>query len=250
MPELAKPVMGPITSRYGWRTINGVRNFHNGLDYGWLYVNVDGSRKVYSAHPGVVSDVAYSAIAGNYILVDIGGGYKIRYIHLASSFVRAGQRVGYSTLLGIMGDTGSSTSQIHLHMDLFSGESRINPEPYVKLPFGYDGPDLSGGGTVTLPPAEKPTVPENEYEIEDDDMTVKVGARKEADGTAKEWMRAAPWITGGYQVTTDEATGIAWSRLHGRGFGPDGWDFFVPRADYIAIQNAARTAHEQWKLNH
>lgn len=249
MPELAKPVMGPITSRYGWRTINGVRNFHNGLDYGWLYADVSGSRKVYSAHPGIVDDAAYSAIAGNYVLVNIGGGYRVRYIHLASSSVTVGQRIGYSTLIGTMGDTGSSTSQIHLHMDLFSGDTRINPEPHVTLPFGYDGPDLSGGGSTTIPPTTTPIIPADEYYIEDDEMTIKVGARKEADGTAKEWIRIAPWITGGYQVTTDVATAIAWSRLHGRGFGVDGWDFFVERNDYIAIQTAARTAHAEWMKN-
>lgn len=251
MPTLAKPVMGGISSAYGWRYVNGVRNFHNGLDFYWLNANITESRKVYSAAPGTVVDAGHSSEPGNYVLVDIGGGYRIRYIHLASDNVTVGQKVGYSTRIGTMGDTGTATrpGQIHLHMDLYFGTSRIDPEPYMTLPFGYTGNSLAGGEVEVIEPEKPETQPENKQEIEDDIMTVKVGARKEADGTAKEWMRAAPWITGGYQVTTDQATAIAWSRLHGRGFGPDGWDFFVERNDYIAIQTAARTAHVEWMAN-
>lgn len=151
MPALAKPVMGPITSKYGGRYINGVYSFHNGLDYGWLNANITESRKVYSAAPGTVVDAGYSADPGNYVLVDIGGGYKVRYIHLASDNVTVGQKVGYSTRIGTMGDTGNSTrpGQIHLHMDLYYGSNRVNPEPHVTLPFGYTGSSLAGGGTTT-----------------------------------------------------------------------------------------------------
>ena len=152
MPTLAKPVMGGISSHYGWRYVNGVRNFHNGLDFYWLNANIAESRKVYSAAPGVVVDAGYGSEPGNYVLVDIGGGYKVRYIHLASDNVTVGQRVGYSTRIGTMGDTGTATrpGQIHLHMDLYSGSSRINPEPYMTLPFGYTGSSLAGGGTTPI----------------------------------------------------------------------------------------------------
>lgn len=153
MPSLARPAIGPITSGYGWRTLNGVKNFHNGLDFGWYYADVVGSRKVYSVAPGTVVNVAYSGIAGNYVLIDLGGGYKARYIHLSRTSVTPGQRVGYSTPIGVMGDTGSSTSQIHLHLDLFYGSNRVNPEPYMTLPFGYKG--LSPSVTESTPIEQK-----------------------------------------------------------------------------------------------
>lgn len=146
--------MGGITSKYGWRYINGVRNFHNGLDFGWLNADITGSRKVYSAAPGVVVDAGYGSEPGNYVLVDIGNNYKVRYIHLASDAVTVGQRVGYSTFIGTMGDTGTATSrgQIHLHLDLYSGSTRVDPEPHLTLPFGYTGNSLAGGGTTPIVP--------------------------------------------------------------------------------------------------
>lgn len=69
MPALAKPVMGGISSRYGWRYINGVRNFHKGLDFYWLNANITESRNVYSAAPGTVVDAGYGADPSNYVLV-------------------------------------------------------------------------------------------------------------------------------------------------------------------------------------
>lgn len=151
---LCKPVMGGITSHYGWRTLRDrygreYRNFHNGTDFGWLNADVAGSRKVYSAHPGIVVDAAYSSEPGNYVLVDIGGGKKLRYIHLDSFAVKVGQKVGYSTFIGVMGDTGTATSpgQIHLHLDLYKGSERVNLEPFLTLPFGHTGPSLAGGAS-------------------------------------------------------------------------------------------------------
>lgn len=239
-----KPVMGGITSGYGPRSIG----FHNGIDFGWLLRDVAGSRRVYSAHPGTVVDAGYSSAPGNYVLVDIGDGKKLRYIHLSRIDVSVGQEVGYSTPIGVMGDTGTSTApgQVHLHLDLFDGSNRVDPEPYLTLPFGYTGPAFAEVDSTPIPATPAPTAHTDE---EDDVMSIKVGARKEADGTAKEWMRAAPFIEGGYEVTTDETRARAWGRLHGKGHGPAGWDFFVPREDYIAIQKEALSAHRHWLTN-
>ncbi len=147
---LCKPVMGGITSGYGPRSIG----FHNGVDFGWLLRDVAGSRRVYSAHPGTVVDAGYSSAPGNYVLVDIGGGKKLRYMHLSRIDVTVGQKVGYSTPIGVMGDTGTSTAkgQIHLHLDLFDGQYRINPEPYLTLPFGYAGTTQASTGATPIDP--------------------------------------------------------------------------------------------------
>lgn len=90
MLSLARPVMGGVTSPYGSRTINGVRNWHSGVDFGWLNADIAGSRRVYSAHPGTVFDAGYSSAPGNYVLVDVGGGFELRYIHLSSIAVIGG----------------------------------------------------------------------------------------------------------------------------------------------------------------
>lgn len=156
---LCKPVMGGISAPYGYSPgYLGGRVKHNGIDFFWLYKEQEASRRVYSAHPGTVTDAGYSSQAGNYVLVDIGGGYKVRYIHLSQIAVKVGQRVGYSTFLGVMGDTGTATApgQIHLHMDLFKGTERVNPAPYLVLPFGY--------GRITPATTETTPIPEPETE--------------------------------------------------------------------------------------
>lgn len=167
---LARPVMGGITSGYGPRSIG----FHSGVDFGWLLRDVEGSRRVYSAHPGTVTDAGYSSAPGNYVLVDIGDGKKLRYIHLSRIDVTVGQKVGYSTPIGVMGDTGTSTArgQIHLHLDLFDGSTRINPEPYLTLPFGYAGTTQASTGATPLEP--DPRKAEPMYLIKTTDGTISL----------------------------------------------------------------------------
>lgn len=158
--QLAKPAMGDFNDLYGWRILDGVRNFHNGVDIGWLYAHPIASRRVLSAHPGTVADVGYSAASGYYITVRIDARWLVRYIHLAkdSARVKVGQKVGYGTHLATMGNTG--TKFVHLHFDLFdlfksTKEKRVDPMPYITLPYGYTGPSSAGGGSTPVPPARR-----------------------------------------------------------------------------------------------
>lgn len=147
MPRLARPVIGPISNQghYGMRTLldrygRPYQNFHNGLDFSWLYADVAGSTKVVSAHPGVVSDVGYSAAAGYYVTVRLDSRWLVRYIHLEGGTVRVkvGDKVGYGTHIATMGSSG--TTARHLHFDLFDltqtdSEKRVDPAPYLVLPY-------------------------------------------------------------------------------------------------------------------
>jgi hypothetical protein len=235
----ARPVPGPITSRYGPRKPSPfVTAFHNGIDYGWLTADPVRSRRIIAPSDGVIV-VGRNTWVGNFVTIRVGNGDEIRLCHLESVAVISGARVKRGDYLGVMGRTGLQVTGVHLHLDLFRNGVRINPEPHFETRYGTPTP----APVIPVPPAPEPT-----HELEDD-MTVKVGARKEADGTAKEWMRAAVFLNGGYEVTSDVNVAAAWGRLHGRGHGPSAWDFFVPRADYIAIQNAARTAHTAWLAN-
>lgn len=52
-------------------------------------------------------------------------------------------------------------------------------------------------------------------------------------------------LPGGYEVSTVEATGVAWGRLYGR---PDGspWTSNMTRGQWIRLQEEARHRHEVW----
>jgi hypothetical protein len=142
------PVPGPITSPYGWRVVRGVRNFHNGIDYGWLRVDPVNSKRVYAPTSGTVQ-VASNALVGNFVTMVTPVG-MLRLAHFATVVVRDGQKVNRGDYLGVMGDTGSQASGVHLHVDLYQGSARVDPEPYFTVPFGSQ---LAGDG-IPLPEKE------------------------------------------------------------------------------------------------
>lgn len=77
MLRLAKPVMGPVTSPYGWRGSGRTRNFHNGIDWGWLFLHIIRSRRVTS--PGSVDAGQVTITVAN---IDGTTTIRVPLIHL------------------------------------------------------------------------------------------------------------------------------------------------------------------------
>lgn len=102
--------------------------------------------------------------------------------------------------------------------------------------------DYTGNPTITA--GDGHTIIEEEG---DDDM-LKPKLIKRTEGNA-EWSLCAPWLKGtdskqaGYLVTTDAAKAKAWARLYDRGFSNETEG---NRADYMAMQEAAREIRTQW----
>jgi murein DD-endopeptidase MepM/ murein hydrolase activator NlpD len=137
-PPVDKPV---ITSPYGMRTLNGKRQFHDGIDF----VSGDKSSNVYSILPGVVtldydhyddgkrwSDPANSA--GNYVIIKSninGEDHFVRYLHLKENFVSENQKVEEGFLIGTYADVGFSFGA-HLHLDMYNSRwVKIDPTPII-----------------------------------------------------------------------------------------------------------------------
>lgn len=109
--RLIKSVEPYVTSPFGWRTLNGVRGYHLGVDYG------TNGKKVpcYALENGYVVrtwqdtagalgvDVAYPRL-----------GYVGVYVHLDKINVTKGQNVTSETKIGNTGKTGNATG-VHLH---------------------------------------------------------------------------------------------------------------------------------------
>jgi murein DD-endopeptidase MepM/ murein hydrolase activator NlpD len=136
---MIQPVKEPIriSSKYGWRTIRGKRQFHDGLDY----VSDSGDQSVFSIFDGTVvfdfddydearrwTDNKHSG--GNMIVVKYklaGADYYVRYLHLISNVVRKGQEVKAGQLLGTYGDVGYSFGA-HVHVDVYQFDwKKIDP---------------------------------------------------------------------------------------------------------------------------
>lgn len=124
------PVKKPyrITSPYGWRTLQGKREFHDGLDF-----VSQSNQDVYAISSGVVvydMDNYNDALrwvdnkhsGGNMVIIlhDYDGA-KIycRYLHLRNNKVKVNDKITEGQLIGQYANVGRSYGA-HLHFDVYS----------------------------------------------------------------------------------------------------------------------------------
>ena len=84
---------------------------------------------------GVVRRVTHGLLAGNYVVLDHGNGYRTRYMHLSKVRVHPGDTVRQGQVIALSGNTGRSTGP-HLHYEL-----RMNGRPVnaMKVPLPTKG---------------------------------------------------------------------------------------------------------------
>jgi len=96
--------------------------FHPGIDF-------EGTtgEPVKPVMPGVVEAVQYSKYAyGNSIVISHGDDYASLYAHLSKIYVKVGETVDLSSVIGAVGSTGRSTGD-HLHLEIRENGRPINP---------------------------------------------------------------------------------------------------------------------------
>lgn len=106
-----RPVGGPITSSYGYRThpVLGYSKMHDGVDFG-----ASCGTPVHSVQSGTVIAVEYNGASGKRVKVDHGNGVVTGYYHLQSYGTSVGATVEAGEVVGYVGSTGRSTG-CHLH---------------------------------------------------------------------------------------------------------------------------------------
>ena len=121
------PVSGKITSYFGGRTspTAGASSNHQGID-----ISAPAGTSIRAAKAGTVVTASYSSGAGNYIMINHGGGLFTVYMHCSSLAVSKGQQVSAGTTIGYVGSTGVSTGN-HLHFGVSVNGSYVNPLGYV-----------------------------------------------------------------------------------------------------------------------
>ncbi|MBO0474185.1 M23 family metallopeptidase, partial [Enterococcus ureasiticus] len=92
---------------------------------------------IYAAKSGVVIiSGSNPSFEGNYVMIDHLDGYYTYYGHFDSVNVKQGDKVTTSSILGIMGMTGTATG-VHLHFEVRKGgqssDFRINPRDVIKF---------------------------------------------------------------------------------------------------------------------
>ena len=124
-----------LTSPYGQRTLNGVSQWHNGVDL----VGVGGTAVCSVCDGTVLSSQIITDKSnrtwewGNYVSVQAGDGTVHYYCHLASRAVKKGDKVKKGQRIGIMGNTGYSFGA-HTHFEVRRNGKAINAAEYLGIP--------------------------------------------------------------------------------------------------------------------
>mgnify|MGYP005950876045 FL=1 len=117
-----------VTSDYGTRVspMGGASSNHKGIDIG-----ASGGAAIVAAADGTVTTAAYSSAAGNYVMIDHGGGLYTVYMHASALLVSPGQTVSAGQTIAQVGSTGISTGN-HLHFGVSLNGSYVSPWSYLK----------------------------------------------------------------------------------------------------------------------
>ena len=116
-----------VTSDYGTRVspMSGASSNHKGIDIG-----ASAGADIIAAADGTVTAASYSSAAGNYVMIDHGGGLYTVYMHASSLLVSPGQTVSAGDVIAKVGSTGISTGS-HLHFGVSLNGGYVSPWSYL-----------------------------------------------------------------------------------------------------------------------
>ena len=116
-----------VTSDYGTRVspMSGASSNHKGIDIG-----ASAGADIIAAADGTVTAASYSSAAGNYVMIDHGGGLYTVYMHASSLLVSPGQTASAGDVIAKVGSTGISTGS-HLHFGVSLNGSYVSPWSYL-----------------------------------------------------------------------------------------------------------------------
>ena len=124
-----------LTSPYGERVLNGIKEFHHGYDLVGI-----GSDTVVSITYGVcvesriITDKSNLTWQwGNYVCIRDYFGHLHYYCHLKERLIKKGDVVSANDKIGIMGNTGY-TFGAHLHYECRKGNISYSPEIETMIP--------------------------------------------------------------------------------------------------------------------
>lgn len=121
------PSSSRISSAFGDRTspTEGTSTDHKGID-----ISAQTGASILAAASGTVVIATYSYSAGNYIMINHGGGIYTVYMHCSQLLASEGQEVAQGETIARVGSTGYSTGP-HLHFGIRANGSYVNPSLYV-----------------------------------------------------------------------------------------------------------------------
>ena len=121
------PSSSRITSKFGDREspVEGASTSHKGIDIG-----APAGSDIVASAAGEVIISTYSPSAGNYLMINHGGGIYTVYMHASKLLVNVGDTVKQGQTIAKVGSTGISTGP-HLHFGIRVDGNYVNPSYYV-----------------------------------------------------------------------------------------------------------------------
>lgn len=121
------PASSRITSGFGGRSspTEGASSNHQGIDIG-----APTGSDILAAAEGDVVVSTYSSSAGNYVMINHGGGVYTVYMHASKLLVSVGEHVSQGQVIAKVGSTGYSTGP-HLHFGVRLNGTYVDPRSYV-----------------------------------------------------------------------------------------------------------------------
>jgi len=116
-----------VASGWGYRfhPIYKVRKFHFGMDF-----SAPIGTEIFATGDGEVVKVRRSYTGyGRHIVIRHGFGYETLYAHMSKTLVKKGQKVKRGEVVGLVGNTGTSTTS-HLHYEVSKDGRKVNPAHY------------------------------------------------------------------------------------------------------------------------
>lgn len=116
-----------VASSFGMRIhpFYKVLKMHTGMDF-----TAPSGTEIYSTGDGSVKKIEYAQRGyGYHVVIDHGFGYETLYAHMGKITVRLGQKVKRGTVIGYVGNTGTSVAP-HLHYEVIRNGTQVNPINY------------------------------------------------------------------------------------------------------------------------
>lgn len=130
-PHLWPTDVRRLSSKFGYRTLYGKLEFHNGIDIPLWY-----GSKVFVTQDGVVLSSGWQAGYGWVIEVEHEMGFTTTYGHNSKLLVQKGDEVKAGSVIALSGNSGRSTGP-HLHYEIRLNDVPVDPLKYLDTDAPY-----------------------------------------------------------------------------------------------------------------
>lgn len=116
-----------LSSNFGWREnpFTKSKEFHAALD-----ISGHTGAKIFAPARGIVLKTGYNERIGKFIVIRHTDGIKTLFAHLSHIYAEDGKEVKRGERIGLMGNSGLSTSS-HLHYMVIKEGRAVNPLEYI-----------------------------------------------------------------------------------------------------------------------